>query len=83
MITGSYISINTFLLKKNKQATNQLQLHRVLYEEMKRYENHGGLLTQDIHLENSHYQLKLYNTENKLIEVEITDGKESFTLKKE
>ncbi|OJG55413.1 hypothetical protein RV06_GL001856 [Enterococcus haemoperoxidus] len=54
-----------------------------MYEEMKRYENHGGLLTQDIHLENSHYQLKLYNTENKLIEVEITDGKESFTLKKE
>ncbi|MBO0474338.1 type II secretion system protein [Enterococcus ureasiticus] len=83
LIIGSYVSLNTFLLKKNKQVTNQLLLHRVLYEKMKHYENHGGALIQDIHIENRNYQLRFYKTENKLIEVEIIDEKESFTIKKE
>lgn len=82
-ITGSYSSLNTFLLKKNQQAAHRLLIHRVLYEEMKRYENHGGQLYQEIYLENSNYQLHFYKTNDKLVEVEITDGQEIFTVKRE
>ncbi|ALR99907.1 hypothetical protein ATZ33_00475 [Enterococcus silesiacus] len=83
LIIGSYVSLNTFLLKKNKQAIEQLLLHRILYEEMKRYENHGGQLIQEVRIENNNYQLRFYKANNKLVEVEITDGKESLTLKRE
>lgn len=82
LIIGSYISLNTFLLKRNRQANNQLSLHRVLYEEMKRYEHYGGSLIQDVHIDNSYYQLHFYKKENKLIEVEIVNGQERFKIKK-
>lgn len=83
VIISGYVSLNTFLLKKNKQATEQLLLHRILYEEVKRYENHGGALFKEVQLENTNYQLRFRKANNRLLEVEITDGKESFTLKKE
>ena len=83
LIIGSFVSLNTFLLKKNKQATEQLLLHRILYEELKRYENHGGQLIKEVRTENNNYQLRFYKANNKLVEVEITDGKESLILKKE
>ncbi|OJG92786.1 hypothetical protein RV15_GL002731 [Enterococcus silesiacus] len=50
---------------------------------MKRYENHGGQLIQEVRIENNNYQLRFYKANNKLVEVEITDGKESLTLKRE
>ncbi|MGX7264346.1 competence type IV pilus minor pilin ComGE [Enterococcus crotali] len=83
LVIGGYVSLNTFLLKKNKQVTEQLSLHRVLYEEVKRYENHGGPLLKEVQVENKNYQLRFYKASDRLVEVEITDGKESFTLKKE
>lgn len=83
LITVCYISSNTFLLQKNKQSGENLQLHRILYEEMKRYENHGGSRVQEVHINNTNYQLQFYEANNRLIEVEITDGKETFSLKKE
>lgn len=83
LIVGSYISFNIFLMRKNRQTQDQLLLHRVLYEEMKRYENHGGRLQQELHTENHTYQLQLYKNEHKLIEVRISDGKEKIILKKE
>ena len=83
LVTGSYILLNTHLLKKNKQATNQLQLHRILYEEMKRYENHGGPQIQEVQAENNSYQLHFYKSENKLAEVEIIGGDDKVTIKKE
>ncbi|ALS37443.1 Tfp pilus assembly protein PilV [Enterococcus rotai] len=83
IIIGSYISLNTLLLRKNRQATEQLMMHRVLYEEMKSYENYGEESIQGEHLSNSSYQVRFDNRNNKLVEVEITNGKEGFILKKE
>lgn len=83
VVIGSYISLNTFLLKKNKQSSDQLVLYRVLYEEMKYYENHGGPLIQERYLDHRSFQLRFNKVGNKLIEVEIIDGKESVTIKKE
>ncbi|MBO0423493.1 hypothetical protein BCR22_06290 [Enterococcus plantarum] len=83
LIIGSYLSLNTFLLKKNKHATNQLILYRVLYEEMKHFENYGGPLLRDIHTENGDYQLRVYQVANKLIEVEVIGENEHFEIKKE
>ncbi|WP_207694136.1 hypothetical protein DOK67_0001923 [Enterococcus sp. DIV0212c] len=83
LIMGSYVSFNTFLLKKNKQADDKMLMHRILYEEVKRYENYGGQPFQEVHLEKNNYQLHFQKIDNKLSEVEITDGKEIFTVKKE
>ncbi|MGX7438133.1 hypothetical protein RU98_GL002617 [Enterococcus caccae] len=80
---GSYISLNTLLLKKNNQANEQLRMYRALYEQVKVYENYGGQSFQEIHLANSNYQVRFDKTNNKLTKVEITDGKENIILKKE
>ncbi|WP_429950475.1 competence type IV pilus minor pilin ComGE [Enterococcus sp. AZ101] len=77
MIVGSYLSLNTFLFKKNKQAIDRLQLHRVLYEEVNHYENYK------VRSENDNYQVHFYEINNQLNEVVITDGKETVSLKKE
>ncbi|WP_430607504.1 hypothetical protein IGJ55_000938 [Enterococcus sp. AZ170] len=77
MIVGSYLSLNTFLFKKNKQAIDRLQLHRVLYEEVNHYENYK------VRSENDNYQVHFYEVNNQLNEVVITDGKETVSLKKE
>lgn len=77
MIVGSYLSLNTFLFKKNKQAIDRLQLHRVLYEEVNHYENYK------VRSENDNYQVHFYEVNNQLNEVVITDGKETVSVKKE
>ncbi|MBM7688809.1 hypothetical protein BCR24_04885 [Enterococcus ureilyticus] len=77
MIVGSYLSLNTFLFKKNKQAIDRLQLHRVLYEEVNHYENYK------VRSENDNYQVHFYEINNQLNEVVITDGKETVSVKKE
>lgn len=77
MIVGSYFSLNTMLLKKNKQAMDRLQLHRALYEELTHYENYKVFTTND------NYQVHFYKVNNKLSGVEITDGQETIILKKE
>ncbi|MBO0446499.1 type II secretion system protein [Enterococcus ureilyticus] len=77
MIVGSYLSLNTFLFKKNKQAIDRLQLHRVLYEEVNHYENYK------VRSENDNYQVHFCEINNQLNEVVITDGKETVSVKKE
>lgn len=83
IIVGSYISLNTLLLRKNKQATEQLLMYRILYEEMKSYENYGEQSIQGEHVSNNSYQVRFDKRNNKLVEVEITNGKEGFILKQE
>lgn len=82
LIIGNYFSLNTFLLKKNQQTENQLQLHRVMYEEMKYYENHGGQDIKQVQSERSSYTLSFLKADNKLIGVEIYDGETQFLLEK-
>lgn len=82
VIIGSYVSFNQFLLQKNQQVLEQLSLHRVLYEEIKRYENYGGKLQSEICLNGIDYQLNFYKNHQELLEVEITDEKERLSIKK-
>ncbi|OJG71999.1 hypothetical protein RV12_GL001082 [Enterococcus quebecensis] len=77
------MSLNGFLLKKNKQTEDKLSMQRILYEEIKHHENYGGQLSKEMNTENKSYQLQLDTTNDMLVEVEITDGKELFTIKKE
>lgn len=83
MIVGSFIAFSTLLLKKNKEATEQLAMYRVLYEETKGYENDREQSDQDGQVSDNRYQVEFGKVDNKLIKVEITNGKESFLLKKE
>lgn len=82
LIIGSYVLFNQFLLQKNRQVQDQLSLHRVLYEEIKRYENYGGKLQAEISVNGINYQLHFYKNHQELLEVEITDGKEFLSIKK-
>ncbi|EOI03080.1 hypothetical protein UAY_00827 [Enterococcus moraviensis ATCC BAA-383] len=83
LIVLGYMSSNTFLLKKNKQAIEELALYRMLYEETKHYENHGGELRRTIKKRDKEYQLYFYKGDDELREVEIMDGKDKIKIKKE
>ncbi|MTD42338.1 type II secretion system protein [Erwinia sp. CPCC 100877] len=83
MLIGSFVTLNTFLLRKNREATQRLQLYRVMYEELKHYEQYGTFSVPPIIRENTTYQLQVQKTNNKLTEMRITDGKETVLLKKE
>ncbi|MFK4566620.1 competence type IV pilus minor pilin ComGE [Enterococcus sp. UD-01] len=83
LLIGSFVSLNTFLLRKNQEGAQRLQLSRVMYEEMKYYEQHGTFSEQTISRDQQTYRLQIQKTKDKLTEVRMTDGKETIVLKKE
>ncbi|WP_225534269.1 MULTISPECIES: competence type IV pilus minor pilin ComGE [unclassified Enterococcus] len=80
IIVGIFMSSSTFLLSKKAKATDELTLHRILYEEMKNYENHGGGMQKKVQLNGRTYSFYIYKTKNKIDKVVITDAKEQFSL---
>ncbi|MEI5995049.1 competence type IV pilus minor pilin ComGE [Candidatus Enterococcus mansonii] len=83
LVIGSYFSLNLFLLKKKKEVSHQLLMQQVLYEELRHYENYEGQEQRIVYREEQIYHLHFYKQKEELIKVEITNGKETFTLKKE
>ncbi|GGC87063.1 competence type IV pilus minor pilin ComGE [Enterococcus wangshanyuanii] len=80
IIVGIFMSSSTFLLSKKAKATDELTLHRILYEEMKGYETYGGAMQKKIEHNGRTYSFYIHKTKDKIDKVVITDGEEQFFL---
>ena len=82
-IIGNYFSLMTFLLKSKQENFDEITLRRILYEEIKQYEHHGGSLQRRRTINNQEYDITFSINAQKPLKMEITNGKRTFKIEKE
>ncbi|MHC5215334.1 competence type IV pilus minor pilin ComGE [Enterococcus sp. LJL128] len=80
LIIGTYLSVNSLLLEKTKAQETQLEMKRLLYEEVRHYENYGGTASKVIFRNNTYYQLSITLENKKIVKAAIKNGEESFAV---
>lgn len=82
-VVGQYILLNTFCLSKVKESQKQVEMYRILYEELNCYRGYQEEFSQMIERNNQEYKIHFYYRKSRLNEVEICDEKNTVVIKKE
>lgn len=81
-IIGSYFSMMTFLLKSKQEKFTELMLRRILYEEVRQYEQSGGSLHRRRLVGGQEFLITFSMQALDLVKIEITNGKRSFAIER-
>lgn len=79
-IIGNYFSMMTFLLKSKQEKFDEIALRRVLYEEVKHFENYGGSLQRRRIVNDQEYLITISLKSKIPVKTEITNGKRTFKV---
>lgn len=79
LLLVSYGGLITDLLQRTKQASEQLTMQRLLYEETRAYKKVKNTKKQ-VQREGKHYEITFIQQDNHLLAVQITNGKDQIII---